>query len=277
MVSLVDVDLNKGDASRAAKALSEAAKEPAAEPTKPAAAASGNPADPPADEGRFAGKSRDDILRSYEHLESHNGRLANELGQVKRTLDELLIEKRVRDLAGNGAKPVEVDPAALLTKPKEVLDQYVDAKARELVAPLQEKLTNLEAALANTQFNSRHSDMTQITASPEFKTWVRGTALRQQLAANASQGNMQAADALLTEFKETRTQQPASRSNLEDALKKADKASLEGSGADAASTKPSGTVYKRADIIALRTRDPEAYERLGPQILQAYREGRVVD
>jgi hypothetical protein len=281
MASLVDVNLEQGDAKRLIGELQADAQQEAP-PAKPAAENSGAkaPAEPKpthSEDPRFTGKSREDLLEMYRNLESHNGRLANEFGQTKRTLDELLIDKRARDLNANGAPAVDnIDPTDLLVKPKEVLDKFVDAKAQELVRPLTQKIDQLEAQLLTNSFAARHSDANTVAHSPEFKDWVNKTPLRQQLAANAAAGNMQAADALLSEFKASAPAK-ASGTHLEAALNAANRASLEGSNnaADPA-VKPAGKVFKRADVIALRSRDPDAYERLSPQIEAAYREGRVV-
>jgi hypothetical protein len=277
MVSLVDVE-SGGNSKRALDDLNAERAAAAAEPkeAKPSALQPANrPADnEPKEDPRFAGKSREEVLRMYENLEQHQGRLANELGQQRRTLDELLLQKRTQDLSANGATVPDVNPADLLARPKEVLDQYVTARAREMVEPMAQRLNQLEAALSSTVYQSRHSDSTEVTSSPEFKAWVNATPLRRQLAQNAAQGNAQAADALLTEFKAT-LPTPKGK-NLEAALEKAGKVALEGNQPSDPAAKPTGKTYRRADLIALRARDPDAYNRASDEIYRAYREGRVV-
>jgi hypothetical protein len=272
MVSLVHVE-TAGNSTRALDALKEERAATQLEPNKAKSADAAPPAADNREDPRFAGKSREEILRAYENLEQHQGRLANELGQQRRTLDELLLQKRSQDLSANGAPVAKIDPADLLTRPQEVLDQYVTAAAQKLVEPMAQRMNQLESALSSSVYNSRHSDSSQITNSPEFKAWVNQTPLRRQLAGNAAQGNVQAADALMTEYKESRGVVKAT--NLENALEKAAKVNLEGNQPSDPSSKPAGKTYKRADLIALRARDPEAYNRAGDEIMRAYREGRV--
>lgn len=273
MASLVDVD-NSGDAKRAVEQLTE---EAAAQKTATAVvAAKPEPsADDSGEEARFRGKSREDILAMYHNLESHQGRLASELGQTRRTVDEILLQKRRDDLSTNGAvDDFQIDPADMLTKPKEVLDRYVDAKAKALIEPTVQRLNNLEQTLLTTSFQTRHADSSTVTATPQFKNWVRETPLRQQLAQNAANGSVQAADALMTEYKAAKPQ----GKNLEAALDQASKVTLEGARASesGAGGGAAGKKYKRGDLMKLRQQDPDKYDSLGPEIYKAYQEGRVV-
>lgn len=271
MVSLVDVT-STGNSSRALESLTEERAEAAAA-TKPNPTVEEAAPAKPAEDPRFAGKSREEILDMYRNLEVHQGRLANELGQQRRTLDELLLDKRRQDLSQNGGSAPKVEAADLLTRPQEVLDQYVNARARELVEPVAQRLNQLESALATSSFTTRHADSEQIVNSPEFRAWVGETPLRKQLAQNAAGGNAQAADALLTEYKLSKR---LPGRNLEAALDKAEKATLESNQPSEPAAKQTGKTYRREDLIALRMRNPDEYNRLSDSIMQAYREGRVV-
>jgi hypothetical protein len=214
----------------------------------------------------------------YRNLESHQGRLANELGQTRKTLDELLVQKRGEDLRANGGKynPNEIDPAELLTKPSEVLDRYVKSKAEELVKPFADKVAALESKQSAYEFATKHADSSAITQSPEFRDWVRATPLRSTLAQNAARGDGTAADMLLTEYKLAKPKAGGeSKSHLDEVLSAAGKVSLEGSRNGATEATPGGKVYKRADLIALRQRNPDRYNELSSEIELAYREGRV--
>jgi hypothetical protein len=227
---------------------------------------------------RFANKSREEILESYRHLESAHGRLANEVGQTRKTLDQLLLQKREQDISAN-APPADIQPADLLQRPQEVLERLVDAKIAERLAPVAAKTQEIESKLLDSEFATRHSDSAEIANSPEFKTWVSRSQLRKELAGSAAQGNTRAADALLTEYKDfTSAVAPSGeKTHLEAALEKAGKISLEGTrtGGSDSSTRASGVRYKREDLMRLRVQNPEEYERMGAKIYQAYQEGRV--
>jgi len=259
------------DELRAARGATQPNPAPAsASPTAPA----------PTEPRRFAGKSREDIMEMYLHLEKHDGRLANENGQMQRALQELLVDKRARDLAANGGKTVDttVNPADLLQRPTEALDPFIEERVNRAISPLQEKLTRLESLLGQSVFNTHHADAQDVTSSPEFAEWVQKTPLRRSIAAMAAGGNTQAADELLTEFKKTREANAQRTTDEEQArLNAASKVSLEASrtGNDGTPQKK-GKEYTRAQMLALM--QSSAYQNddaLREEVSRAYIEGRV--
>jgi hypothetical protein len=51
---------------------------------------------------------------------------------------------------------------------------------------------------------------------------------------------------------------------------------LKAAGVDTGGTgESSKKIYRRADLIQLKLRDPDRYEQLQPEIMAAYAEGRV--
>jgi hypothetical protein len=94
------------------------------------------------------------------------------------------------------------------------------------------------------------------------------------LFAAANNYDFDAADELLSVWKE--------RKQVADATVKAEKQDRErvlksatattAKGSDEA---PSKKIYRRADIIKLMQTDPDRYDALQPEIMSAYREGRV--
>lgn len=242
--------------------------------TKPATAKTDNKS-VAVDDPRFAGKSNEQIIEMYRNLESHSGRLASDLGSTKQQLDAY--SKRENDLRQNGGdtKPLKVDGVELLSNPTETLERFVTDRTRESTAELQNRLNSLESQLGAQTFANRHPDASTLIPSEEFQRFSQATPLRQQLRQNATNGNYQAAGALLDEFKAFKASISAA-----DPLADAKAVTLEGtrSGSDGG-TAVTGKTYKRADIMALRTKDPDTYERPDIQaaLLKAYREGRVID
>jgi hypothetical protein len=226
---------------------------------------------------RFKGKSAAEIATMYKNLESHSGRLATDLGRTQQAVQELIVDKRARDLRANGDRqPVTVDPTELLQRPTEALEPYIEERVSRVLGPMAEKLQRLETALSSTIFATHHSDASEIVNSQEFANWSRETQLRRELSASAANGNTAHADLLLSEFKSTRKQR---EKVVEDAgdkgLEEAGKVSLEQTrtGSDTG-TKVTGKIYKRADIIALKMRG-EVDDDVSAEIDRAYREGRV--
>ena len=114
--------------------------------------------------------------------------------------------------------------------------------------------------------------------SDAFKAWITASPARVRRFQSADQsGDMDEADDLITTFKEvSNTVNTAKRAEKQAQKKAVKNASVSGnrSNPDAASSK---RVFRRADIRQLMKSDPERYESLQPEIMQAYAEGRVRD
>lgn len=277
-VSIIsDVPISSTDTSALAAELRSNAR--GASPAKPVSASPSPTAPEPAEPRRFAGKSREDIMEMYLNLEKHDGRLANETGQLRNAINELLVEKRARDLAANGARePVKVDTTELLQRPTEALDPFIEERVTRAVSPIHEKLSRLEQMLGASVFANHHADAQDVTESAEFKEWVKETPLRRSIANLAANGNTQAADELLTEFKGSRKARAArAESDEQERLSAAQRVSFEQSrtGNDGTPAKK-GREYSRAEMRALMQSAAYASdESLREEVSRAYIEGRV--
>lgn len=277
MTTIVDAGTDAGDSRRI---IEELAAEAAAQVTP----AKQEPADKGSkvlsDDPRFAGKSREDILDMYRNLESHQGRLANELGQQRRTLDQLLLSKRASDLQSNGQDtPTELTAAELLERPTEAVSRVVDSHTRTQMQPLEQRLNSLEQALSVNALAAKHgNDWATTVQGQDFQTWAAKTPLRMAAVARARQGDITSADALLTEFKDSAPPKTAAQLAAEMAQQQAGKVGLESvqAGSDGG-TAASGKIFRKQDLWALRVNDPDKYDsdEVQAAIMKAYAEGRV--
>lgn len=272
MTTLVDVSQDAGNSSRAAEALaletSSVATTEKPDEQKPDLTTT--------EDRRFVGKSREDILDMYRNLESHQGRLANELGQQRHQLNELLLAKRASDLQTNG-QPATLTAADLLERPTEALDKVVSERLRSTLQPLEEQIRQLGAQVAAGQVVEKHgTDWEKTVRSSDFQSWAAKTPLRLNLVNRARQGDWESVDALLAEYKDQQTSAAPNKTN-EAALRAASKVGLESTQAASDVTgASSGKKIRRQDLWALRVNDPERYDSMQPEILRAYAENRVV-
>lgn len=277
MTTLVDVSQDAGNSSRAVTALEAEADEQ--QSLDAAKQQTQQKTDNSTEDRRFAGKNREEILDMYRNLESHQGSLANQLGQQRRTLDELLLAKRASDLQTNSdeTSSTKLTAADLLERPTEALDRVVNARLTSALQPLEQQLRNLGSELASTRVVDKHGDWNATVTSSEFQSWAAKTPLRMSLVAQARGGSWQAADALLTEFKD-RPQQVSADIARNAAIKAAEKAQLETTQAGSdGGTAITGKKIRRSDLWALRVNNPDKYDSMQPEILRAYKEGRIVD
>jgi len=272
MTSLIDTPVDVGNPDRVVQELLEAGKQ--GRPNQGSDRGRTQDTTDP----RFRGKSAEDIIQMYQNLERHTGGLANEVGQLRRTTDAILLNKREADLRGNGGEPVTVKPTDLLENPTEALDEFLTSRLTTAIQPLRDRINGLETELASTRLAGTHSDANEVANSQEFKDWVQETPMRRQVANMAAQGHIRATQDLLTEFKSTKAGGGSGKTR-EQALADAERVNLEQSrtGNDG-TTGGSKKTYRRSDLIALRQRDPDKYEDpvLQREIVAAYREGRVI-
>lgn len=278
MASLVDVDNAPGDVEGLEKSLAEAVTAESVQKSDTSndneqAEKSNN--DPLAGT-KFEGKSVEDILESYNNLQSAYGRMANDLGTQRKLTDELLHLKRDNDLQSNAPEPLpKVDPAQLLDDPTQALDGYLAQREARNQRAYDERLAQMEAQMQADRFMQKHPDFMDVGQSEEFRQWAQATPVRNQVANLAAGGDWDAADALLNEYKMERSK-PKGEAQSSEALEEAKKVGLESAASDG-SAGSSGKVYRRADLIELKLKKPHVYSdpAFQAEILKAYSEGRV--
>lgn len=281
---------NAGNSEAARNALTEAVT---SQQSDEVTSKTQNESTPPEDvPDKFRGKSVKQIVDMYQNLESDRGRMANELGVQRQLTDRLLGLKREDDLRANGGskterpKPTPVTTNDLLDRPQETLDRVVNERVQGVQDELRQENAQLRAQLSRQRFESRHSDYQTTVQDPQFMEWVKASPLRLRAAAVANGGDWQVADELFTEYEQhgarraTSTQEESSKtvdnsSNLDDARRASYTSS--GSNSNDGQAKPSGKVYKRADLMKLMIEDPEAYydEAFQQEIMLAHYEKRV--
>ena len=122
--------------------------------------------------------------------------------------------------------------------------------------------------------HKKHPDFAEVVQDGEFIEWVKASPIRLNMYAMAdAQYDFNAADELLTTFKQIRT---AKAKETADVGQQVRKQNLKAVAVDVSGTgESSKKVYRRADLIRLRMTDPGRYEALQDEIMAAYSEGRV--
>ncbi len=225
---------------------------------------------------KFEGKSSEEVVKAYLNLEKDHGRLANEVGELRKYTDRLL-ELQLQEKADTGkqdSQEPEFDSADFLDNPEKVIERLVEKRVNEKLKPLEENLQNRTNQDAQRVFQDKHPDYNEVATSPEFSTWLNKSTYRLQLLQKAQQSNdYAAADELLVGFKES---QPSGDSEDETTISRKQQlkdATFEKHGAGGSSKK----IYSRTDLINLRIHNPDKYYDPSFQaaIKKAYTEGRV--
>ena len=216
---------------------------------------------------KFRGKSLEDVVKSYVELESKVGSQGQELGELRKLADQF-IQAPAYSRQEPQHQEIDFDSLDEPEKVKAILE-------REL-APLKNELFETKKEKLNAKLKSEHPDFMDIVANREFQEWVMKSPVRMEMFARADRNfEFDAANELFTTYKAVKGIQATKvAEQVRDAETKEAFGQSRMETGSAEETKPK-KVYRRADIIDLKIRNPERYRMLEQEILQAYAEGRV--
>jgi hypothetical protein len=218
---------------------------------------------------KYKGKHLSDIIKMHQEAEKLIGKQAQEVGEVRKLADELIKQ----NLAGK-AQPIkeeepEVDffenPQAAVRK---TVDNHPDVLAARQAGQEFKKM-QIQQKLA-----AEHPDFGQIVQDQDFANWVKSSPIRIGLYAKADgEFDYDSANELLTTYKQLKGVKAKQTSDAGETQRKSN---LKAATVDVGGTGESGKrVYRRADLIRLKMTDPNRYDALSDEIMQAYAEGRV--
>jgi len=231
---------------------------------------------------KYKGKSLAEVIEMHRNAESALGRAHNEVGQVRRLADELLginratLSRQQPDNREPARKPITAD--SILQDPESQVVAVAKEIADERASASEERLARMEYELSLARFEQKHPKFRDTMQDQAFGAWVQQSPYRQRLAMAATQGDFAAADDLFALYNEhsqaRRPEEPAA-----DPAAQARKAGLARPGgstaAGVASTKTGKPTWSREKLLDMRLHNPDEFDRLQPQILEAYAEGRV--
>lgn len=227
---------------------------------------------------KYRGKSASEIAKMHQEAEKLIGRQANEVHEVRSLADQLLkqqLEARAKETA-----PIEESlEEDFFADPKQAVNRQVEKHP----AVIEARQAALEMKKMRTaqQLSTKHPDFVTIAQDNGFQDWVKSSAIRLNLFAKAdAEYDFEAADELLSTYKEIKqikaqqvVQQTAQSNEVE---ANAQKAAMKAATVDVGGTgETSRKVYRRADLIKLRMTDPDRYEQMADEIMDAYATGRV--
>lgn len=266
-----------------------------AKPTGEATPQSTEAEDTPAIPDKFKGKTVEEIVDAYQNLEKKFGQQGNDLGELRKMTDQMMLEQLTQinqHLAPKAEPAPEITDEDFLVNPKEVIEKLVDERVKNITDKLDSK--DQEAALRALE--EKHPDMAEVVQDVNFQEWVLSSAAREANWSKAAQGDMVQADELFTLYKELHKKPEVQTETTEttEATQMLDSATTQtpivdpaavatatamqaGDGADAASGVSKAPVFSRRRLVQLQVENPAKYAALAPEITKAYEEKRVVD
>jgi hypothetical protein len=227
---------------------------------------------------KYRGKSLEEVVRMHQESEKLIGRQAQEVGENRRLLDQFIKQQLETKQEAPPSKAQEID---YFEDPAKAINQAVENNP--ILKQLQEQQAQQAQLVAKQTIEKIHPDYLSVAQSDDFAAWIQGSKVRVQLFAQASNYDVDSALELLETYKSLRgiqAQKTEATKAADESLKKTDEESR-GKALKAASVQQGGTgestkpVYRRADLIRLRMQDPNRYESMADEILNAYAEGRV--
>lgn len=220
---------------------------------------------------KYRGKSASDIARMHQEAEKAIGRQGQELGDLRRVVDDILVKQS--EIITKKEPPQEVD---FFADPKAAVAQSIES--HPMVAELKQHTANAKKASSQAELIRRHADAYDLIADQAFIEYATATPTRRALLKQADSNlDVDAADELFTSYKERKALLQQTVQSEKQARSSSVQAASTGSSrvsAEASSTKKK---YRRADIIKLMREDPDRYASLAGEIRRAYSENRVID
>jgi len=218
---------------------------------------------------KYREKTLEEVIKMHQEAEKYIGKQAQEVGEVRKLADELIKQNLSSSKQPIKEEQPEVD---FFENPKEAIRQTVDNHP-DVVAGRQAAY-DFKRMQIQQKLTQDHPDFGQIAQDTDFQNWVKSSPIRLGLYAKADgEFDYDSANELLTTYKQLRGIKAKQTSDAGETQRKTN---LKAAGVDVGGSGESGKrVYRRADLIRLKMTDPNRYEALSEEIMQAYAEGRV--
>jgi hypothetical protein len=219
---------------------------------------------------KYRGKSISEIVQMHQEAESVIGKQGAEVGQLRGIVDGFIKQNPAQQPAQPQVQEEKVD---FFDNPEAAVEAAIANNPR--VQAAEAAARRMEQATAIADLQRKHPDIKDVLSDGEFVRWVQESPVRTQLFRDAEVNfNSAAADELLSTFKQVK--QLANRTVEVEKVAQEQAKQAAATGVVESSGETSKKFYRRSDIINLRINDPERYEQLQPEIMQAYAEKRVI-
>ena len=223
---------------------------------------------------KYKGKSLEEIVKMHQEAEKLIGRQAQEVGEVRKLADDLI--KQQLNTTKQDTQPSAVDNEIdYFADPDKAVNHAVENNpiVRQLKEQAEQQLRQQNAAQLQTKF----PNFQEIVQSDDFTNWIKASRVRLDLFVKANNFDLDAAEELLETYT---TIKGIKAKQVDDSLVKGEEQKRTQQLRSAAVQKGgtgevSKPVYKRVDLIRLRMQDPQRYNDMQDEIMQAYNEGRV--
>ncbi len=228
------------------------------------------------DYGKF--ESLDKLREGYAHSESKLGQQANEIGSLRKQLEQY--QEMVNAQLRNAPAPPTVskstfndlDEEALVemvtNRPKDFINQMTANISQQIMNQVSEKVNVTETKIrGQSTLEKKHPDYQTLVVNPDFQQWVTAT-IPYQMAILADR-DTETLSTIINMYKNSKVPNPP---EVKVDTKRAQGLPPGGGGGIENTQKP---LFTRAELMVMMAQEPDKYKRMQPQIMNAYKEGRV--
>lgn len=215
--------------------------------------------------GRFDDWDKDLAVTNYQELEKFTSRQGQEVGELRKQV-AALAESQVTEQSAS------IDVDALLDNPQEAVNKSIASNPE--LQEMRDELNKMRQSTVVSKLQTTHPDFMDIINTPEYQNWVMDSPIRTEMHSRANNYDYDAGNELLSTFKErqqfvkTEVVKEVVEGNRKEALRAA---SSEGASSGSVAAK----VFSQHELQQLNMADPDKYDAMLPEIMQAYIEGRV--
>ena len=232
-------------------------------------------APPPAEDDlpdKYKGKSLKEVAAMHQEAEKALGRQGSEVGELRKVVDDY-IRASMDSQAQQPEVPQEPAPD-FFEDPERAVSHAIENHPE--VRQARQAAQEMRRATSLNQLQQKHPDAPTVLNDPKFAEWVQGSPVRMELFQRADKNyDFAAADELMSNYKERASVSQQTLEAETTARQQQVRQASTGGTVQGANTAGAKRVYRRADIIKLMKEDPDRYEALSGEIMQAYAEGRV--
>ena len=216
---------------------------------------------------KYKGKSLEDIVRMHQEAEKLQGRQSKEVGELRKSVDELL-KMKLNEASSTKEEEPELD---FYDDPRGAINKAVEGSST--VKQMQQLLARQQQQEVLGKIASKHPDYEAVIKDQNFLDWIEKSKVRTELLQRADRYDYDSADELLSNWKDIKGVVEKTQSlNEKDRKLQVKTASTGGKG----SGEPmSRKIYKRSEIVNLMINDPRKYADNVDVFDKAYAEGRV--
>ena len=223
---------------------------------------------------KYKDKSLDEIVKMHQEAEKLIGRQAQEVGEVRKLADEL-IKQQLNSNKQDTQPSVNDNEIDYFADPKAAVNNAVENNPVVKQLKEQQEIQYRQQGAARLQ--EKFPGFESIVNSSDFTDWIKASRVRLDLFAKANNFDFDSAEELLdtyTAIKGMKAKQADDSMIKVEEQKRSQqlKSAAVQKGGTGEVSKP---IYKRVDLIRLRMQDPNRYNDMQDEIMQAYNDGRV--